>query len=128
MADGKAEITINRTPDEVWALVGRFDGLDEWMPGIDSCEMDGDVRKLMTMGMEIHEQLKDHDDAARRISYSIVLSPMSLEHHLATITVTADGAGSRLEWAYEVRPDEMAPMIGPIYEGSVKAVKQQLEG
>ena len=128
MAEGKAEISINRTPDEVWALVGRFEGLDEWMPGIDSCEMDGDVRKLQTMGMEIHEQLKDHDDAARRIAYSIVKSPMPLEHHLATVTVTAEGDGSRLEWAYDVRPDEMGPMIGPIYEGSVKAVKQQLEG
>lgn len=128
MAEGKAEISIDRTPDEVWALVGRFDGLDEWMPGIDACEMDGDIRKLQTMGMEIHEQLQDHDDAARRISYSIVKSPLSLEHHLATITVTAADDGSRLEWAYDVRPDEMAPMIAPIYEGSVQAVKQQLEG
>ncbi len=127
MADGKAEITIDRTPDEVWALVGRFEGLDEWMPGIDSCEMDGDVRKLQTMGMEIHEQMKDRDDAARRISYSIVKSPMPVEHHLATLTVTAEGEGSRLEWAYEILPDDMAAAFGPVYEGSVKAVKAQLE-
>lgn len=128
MADGKAEVTIARSPEDVWALVGRFEGLDEWMPGIDSCEIDGDVRKLQMMGMEIHEQLKDRDEAARRISYSIVKSPMPLEHHLATLTVTAEGDGSRLEWAYEVRPDEMAAAFGPAYEGSVQAVKQQLEG
>lgn len=128
MADGKAEVTIARSPEDVWALVGRFEGLDEWMPGIDSCEIDGDVRKLQMMGMEIHEQLKDRDEAARRISYSIVKSPMPLEHHLATLTVTPDGDGSRLEWAYEVRPDEMAAAFGPAYEGSVQAVKQQLEG
>ncbi|MEO7430053.1 MAG: SRPBCC family protein [Acidimicrobiales bacterium] len=127
MAEGKAEITIERTPDEVWALVGRFEGLEEWMPGIDACEMDGDIRKLQTMGLEIHEQLKDRDDAARRISYSVVKSPMALEHHLATLTVTAEGEGSRLEWAYEVRPDEMAALFAPIYDGSVTAVKQQLE-
>lgn len=128
MADGKAEVTIDRTPDEVWALVGRFEGLDEWMPGIDACEMDGDVRKLQTMGMEIHEQLKHRDETARRISYSIVQSPLPLEHHLATITVIPEGSGSRLEWAYEVLPDDMAAAIGPIYDGSVTAVKNKLEG
>ncbi|MGQ0434469.1 MAG: SRPBCC family protein [Microthrixaceae bacterium] len=128
MAEGKAEASIARTADEVWAVVGRFEGLDEWMPGIDACEMDGDVRKLQTMGMEIHEQLKDRDESARSISYSIVKSPMPLEHHLATITVIPDGDGARLEWAYEVRPDEMAAAFGPVYDGSVSAIKQQLEG
>jgi carbon monoxide dehydrogenase subunit G len=128
MAEGKVEVTIARTPDDVWALVGRFEGLDEWMPGIDACEMDGDVRKLQMMGMEIHEQLKGRDEAARQISYSIVKSPMPLEHHLATLTVTPDGDGSRLEWAYDVRPDEMEPAFGPVYEGSVQAVKKHLEG
>jgi carbon monoxide dehydrogenase subunit G len=128
MADGKVEATIARNPDDVWALVGDFGGLGDWMPGIESCELDGDVRKLQTMGMEIHEQLKDRDEGARRISYSIVQSPMPLQHHLATLTVTPEGDGSHLEWAYEVEPDEMAAAFGPVYEGSVQAVKQQLEG
>lgn len=127
MADGKAEVTIARSPEDVWALVGQFESLGEWMPGIDACEIDGDVRKLQMMGMEIHEQLKDRDEAAKRISYSIVKSPMPLEHHLATLTVTPDGDGSRLEWAYEVRPDDMAAAFGPVYEGSAQTVKQILE-
>jgi uncharacterized protein YndB with AHSA1/START domain len=127
MADGKAEVTIARSPEDVWALVGRFEGLDEWMPGIDSCEMDGDVRKLQMMGMEIHEQLQERDEAAKRIAYSIVKSPMPLDHHLATLTVTPDGDGSRLEWAYEVQPDDMAAAFGPVYEGSAQAVKKSLE-
>jgi carbon monoxide dehydrogenase subunit G len=128
MAEGKAEVTIAREPADVWALVGRFDGLDEWMPGVEACEMDGDVRKLQTMGMEIHERLVARDEDARSISYSIAKSPMPLEHHLATISVTPDGDGSRLEWAYEVRPDEMAAAFGPVYEGSAAAIKAHLEG
>jgi hypothetical protein len=127
MADGKAEIKIAKSPDEVWDLVGNFGGLAEWMPGIEACELDGDVRKLQTMGLEIHEQLMEHDDDARRIAYSIVKSPMPLEHHLATISVEADGDGSLLTWAYEVRPDELADAIGPIYDGSAQAVKAKLE-
>jgi len=128
MADGKAEVKIAKSPDEVWDLVGNFGGLAEWMPGIEACELDGDIRRLQTMGLEIHEQLVEHDDDARRIAYSIVKSPMPLEHHLATISVEADGDGSLLTWAYEVRPDEMAGAIGPIYDGSAQAVKAKLEG
>lgn len=127
MADGKVEVEIARSPEDVWALIGDFGGLGDWMPGIESCEVEGDVRKLQTMGMEIHEQLVERDDTDRRISYTIIQSPMPLEHHLATLSVTAQGDGSRLEWAYEVRPDEMAAAFGPVYEGSAKAVKQHLE-
>ena len=128
MADGKAEVEIARSPDDVWALIGDFGGLGDWMPGIDACEVDGDVRKIKTMGMEIHERLVSHDDHDRTISYSIVEAPMPIEHHLATISVAPSGDGSVLTWAYEVRPDDMAAALGPVYEGSAKAVKAQLEG
>ncbi len=128
MADGKVEVQIDRSADDVWALIGDFGGLGDWMPGIESCELDGDVRKLQTMGMEIHEQQMSRDDATRTISYSIVQSPMPVEHHLATLSVTPEGEGSVLTWAYEVRPDEMAAAFGPVYEGSAQAVKTKLEG
>ena len=45
-----------------------------------------------------------------------------------TLSVLPEGEGSRLEWAYEVRPDEMAAAFGPVYEGSAQAVKAHLEG
>lgn len=128
MAEGKVEIRIERSADDVWAVIGDFGGLGEWMPGIDKCEVEGDVRVLHTMGLELHEQLKSQDDANRTHSYSLIQSPMPLEHHLATITVTPDGDGSILTWAYEVLPDEMLAAFTPIYEGSVQAVKAQLEG
>lgn len=127
MAEGKTEVTIDRTPDEVWAVVGRFEGLDEWMPGIDSCEMDGDVRKLSSQGMELHEKLMARDEDARTLSYSLVEGPIPVEHHLATISVQPEGEGARLVWSFEVEPDEMAAVFGPIYDGSVRAVKEQLE-
>ncbi len=128
MADGKVEVQIDRSADDVWALIGDFGGLGDWMPGIESCELDGDVRKLQTMGMEIHERQMGRDDATRTISYSIVKSPMPVDHHLATLSVAPDGEGSVLTWAYEVSPDEMAAAFGPVYEGSAQAVKTQLEG
>ncbi|MFP5254616.1 MAG: SRPBCC family protein [Acidimicrobiia bacterium] len=127
MADGKVEVHIARPPEEVWALVADFGGLDAWMPGVESCELDGDVRTLQAMGTTLKERLVAQDDEARTQSYSIIDGPMPVEHHLATISVEPDGDGTRFTWSYEVRPDEMAGVFGGIYEGSAKAFKDTLE-
>ena len=128
MAQGEAVIDIDRSPDDVWALLRGFGTINEWMPGIDSCTVEGDVRTIGTMGIEIKEQLRELDDAARRTSYSVIESPMgNLESHLATISVAAEGAGSRVTWAVEVSPDELLGLFLPIYEGSVVELKKRLE-
>jgi len=128
MAEGRAEVTIDRSPDEIWKVMREFGGLDTWMPGVDSCTVDGDVRTIGTMGIEIKEQLRSRDDATRTTSYSVVESPMgNLESHLATITVAPEGAGSRLTWEVVVVPDELLGLFLPVYEGSVVALKKKFE-
>ncbi len=128
MADGKAEVSIDRSPDEVWKLVREFGGLETWMPGIEACVVDGDVRTIKTMGIEIKEQLRSLDDAGRSISYSVVESPMgNLESHLATISVEPEGTGSHLTWTVDVRPDDLLALFLPIYEGSVVELKKKIE-
>ena len=128
MASGKAEISIARDPEDVWKLLREFGALTDYMPGIDSCTVDGDVRTVGTMGIEVKEQLRDLDDAARRLSYSIVESPLSnLVSHLVTISVDAEGDGTHLTWAVEVEPDELLPVFQGMYDGTVVALKEQLE-
>jgi Polyketide cyclase / dehydrase and lipid transport len=127
MADGRTEITIRSSPDDVWKLVGDFGGIAEWVPGIESCALDGDVRVIKMMGIEIHEQLRDRDEADRRLAYSIVQSPMPLQHHLATITVSPDGDASHVTYALEIRPDELLNTLLPVYEGMLQTAKANLE-
>ena len=128
MADGKAEISIDRSPDDVWKVIRQFGTLDEWMPGVETCTLDGDVRTIGMMGIEIKEQLRSLDDDARTISYSVVESPMgNLESHLATISVAPEGTGSHVTWAVEVTPDELLGLFLPVYEGAVVALKTKFE-
>ena len=128
MADGKAEISIDRSPDDVWKLVREFGGLETWMPGVETCVVDGDIRTIGLMGIEIKEQLRNLDDAARRISYSVIESPMgNLESHLATISVEPEGSGTHVTWAVEVVPDDLLGLFVPVYEGSVVELKKKLE-
>jgi hypothetical protein len=98
------------------------------MPGVESCVVDGDVRTIGMMGIEVKEQLREIDDSARRISYSVVESPMSnMESHLATIAVEPEGAGSHVTWSVAVSPDELLGLFVPIYEGSVVELKKKIE-
>lgn len=128
MAEGKAEASIARSPDDVWELVREFGGLETWMPGVETCVVDGDVRTIGLMGIEIKEQLRNLDDAKRSISYSVVESPMgNMESHLATITVEPEGDGSHLTWTVAVTPDDLLGLFVPVYEGSVVEIKKRLE-
>ena len=128
MASAKAEASIARDPDDVWKLVREFGGVADLMPGVDSCTVDGDVRTVGMMGIEVKEQLRDLDDDTRRISYSIVESPMNnLTSHLVTIAIEAEGNGTHLTWSVDVEPDDLLPLFQGIYEGAVVSLKEKLE-
>ncbi|MEJ5254807.1 MAG: SRPBCC family protein [Acidimicrobiales bacterium] len=128
MASIRYHARIDRAPDEVWALVSDAGGLEAWFPGVDACRFDGEVRTVSTMGMEIEERVVLCDPELRRFQYSIVGGPMVPEHHLATVDVLEDGDGSLLVYACDVRPDELVPLLAPVYAAATDAVKAHLEG
>ena len=127
MAQRTAQIDINGTPDAVWALAGDFGGIAGWMPGMESCRLEGDNRILDTMGMTITERLVSKDDAARAITYSIV-DGVPVESHEATVTVSASGDGSHVSWVVDAAPDEMADLMQSVYQQSLEALKAHVEG
>jgi carbon monoxide dehydrogenase subunit G len=128
VASGQAEVSIDRSPDDVWKLLREFGGIAEWMPGVETCTVEGDVRTLGMMGMQVKEQLRGLDEDAHQISYSLIESPIgNLESHLVTIAVAPEGTGSHVTWSVEVTPDELLGLFLPIYEGSVLEIKKKVE-
>jgi carbon monoxide dehydrogenase subunit G len=123
------DISIARTPDEVWALIGQFGGLDTWMQGVESCVVEGKHRSVgLAGGMVAEEDEVARDDAARRYSYTVDGSAMGITTWLATISVEADGDGSKATWALEMEPGDLAETIGGVYAGALAQVKAHLEG
>ena len=108
-------------------MVGDFGGLGGWMPGVDSCRLDGDFHVLEVLGMEITEKLIKHDDAERVLEYSIVESPLAAEHHLGKIQVFEDGDGSRVTWQVEVEPDHLTDLLAGTYQQALDTLKTHLE-
>jgi carbon monoxide dehydrogenase subunit G len=122
MAAGAVDVTVAATPDAVWAKVGDFGGIDTFFPGIESFRVEGDDRVIGMFGMEIRERLLSRDEAARTITYSVI-DGVPIEKHTATISVEPDGDGTKVTWAYDVEPAEMAPIFGDTYKGALAAVE-----
>jgi hypothetical protein len=125
MGEARAEITIDRPADDVWDVVGNFGDL-LWMPGIESCELDGDDRILGMFGMRIVERQFARDAEERTLTYGIVDGDMKPEVHRATITVMPAGSGSFVTWDVET-DDNMVEVMQGAYTGALGALKEQLE-
>jgi carbon monoxide dehydrogenase subunit G len=128
VASGISEVDIARNADDVWKVAGDFGGLAGWMPGIESCTVDGDIRTIAMSGMTIGERLVSRDDATRSLVYSIASGPAPVDSHEATITVTPAGDGSHVTWAVAVEPATMLDLFTQIYQQSLDALKVHLEG
>jgi Polyketide cyclase / dehydrase and lipid transport len=126
MGEARAEITIERSADDVWEKVGNFGDL-MWMPGIETCELDGDDRVLGMFGMRVVERLYARDDEARVLTSGIVDGDMKPEVHRATITVMPAGSGAFVTWDVET-DDAMVEVMQGAYTGALAALKEQMEG
>jgi carbon monoxide dehydrogenase subunit G len=126
MGTARAETTIAKPADEVWKVIGNFGELT-WMPGVDTCRLEGQDRVLGMFGMEITEREFEHDDAKRTLTYGIVAGPVQVEKHRATITVNPQGDSSQVTWDVDT-DDAMTEMMQKTYQGSLDALKAQLEG
>ena len=127
MASATAELAINATPDAVWAVVRDFYGIGGWMPGIETCEAEGEDRLIGMMGMTIREHLVNRDEDAKALTYSIT-DGAPIESHEATITVHDADSGSRVTWDVTATPDDMANLMQGLYQQALEALKTKAEG
>jgi carbon monoxide dehydrogenase subunit G len=125
MGSASTEIEIGKPPEEVWAVVGDFGAIAEWMPGVESCVVDGDDRILKMRDTRITERLQNRDEDARVLVYGIV-GGIPLGNHRATITVSQTRGGSLVVMDVEVEPDDMTDLMHRTYEGALQALKDHL--
>lgn len=127
MGKGQAAIDIDAPADAVWAVIGDFGGIGDWMPGIESCRVEGDDRILEMLGMTITEHLVSKDDAGRVLAYAIT-DGVPVESHQGVITVTPAGDGSHVTWDVDASPDEMADLMAGMYQQALEALKTHVGG
>ena len=131
MATATAFIDIPATADQVWQLIGGFNSLPDWLPFIPKSELSegGRVRSLQTAdGAMVVERLEAFDNAGKTYSYSILQAPFPATDYLATISVEAQGQGSRVTWSGRFSPvgvsdEEVVALFTGIYQGGLEALR-----
>ena len=138
MAKARAEQTIDRPADVVWARIRDF-GDVTWVPNTASCRLDGDVRTIKMQGrdFEVKERLLGHDDANRACTYDLA-EPIDLEavfgpgfkatHLLATLSVTPKGeSSSTVTWDIHDAADALLAGTHAEYQAALDHLKVLLE-
>jgi hypothetical protein len=113
MSSAEAHLDTALQPDEVWQIIGGFGSLPDWFSEVSQTELadGGRVRHLHdSSGHAFVERLETYDHAARRYSYSIVESALSVTDYLATLAVTPGSAngGSHIKWSCTFTPVKMS--------------------
>ncbi len=122
----RIEHSLPFSADAVWDVVGDPARID-WVPGVESCEMEGDVRRFAMAGAgELAERILLRDPAQRRLEYSVIASTPALEAHKAAIEVRPQPEGCLLIWETDVRPEAVEPFIRRSMEGALEQLERVL--
>ena len=136
-----SEIAVNKefssSVANVWKELADYGGIGAWAPGIVSCKLEGtgvgSVRHVeMPGGAVMEERLESLDDATTTLTYSIIGGPLPVKNYLATVKVSANGDGSRVDWGATFDPPEGIPAeaiesgVSGAYTGMLDALKTHL--
>jgi len=142
------KVTINAPAAAVWARIKNFDALKDWHPAVAESPASqgntvGSVRSIkLKGGGELIESLEGYDDAAMKYSYRAKDGgALPVTNYTSTITVTANGNQSVVEWRgafYRGHPGNEPPpeqnddaavkAITGVYQGGLANLKKLAEG
>ncbi|MCZ6802645.1 MAG: SRPBCC family protein [Proteobacteria bacterium] len=119
------DIEINASPDKVWGIIKEFCSIQDWHPGIKSCTADkgSEIESVRTIELENGEKIKEKlyklDTKNKKIQYAMlkleggrVVKDLPIATHGATITVSENGSGSKVQWKgafYRSFPGQQPP-------------------
>ena len=134
MASARRAVTLAASADEVWELVGDFNGLPKWLPpaAASVLEEGGQVRRLTVAdgSGEVVERLEARDPDARTTTYAILESPLPVSGYVATLAVHERDRGCEVEWQSTFQPsgageDEAVAVIHGIYDEGLGALQER---
>ncbi len=131
-------LVISASANDVWAIVGDFDRINEWHPAVltneDEDDDEGHVRILGLLGgtKKMKERLVEMNEDEMIYTYTIVDGPLPVRDFTGTISVDAsmDESGTSIfTWVAQFEPrdtteaDATAVMTG-YFETGLKGLKK----
>jgi hypothetical protein len=125
---------VSGSPSAVWAMIGPFCAIKNWLPPVGTCTENGaspPVRTLVTKDGKATfvEAQTARNDAERSYSYTFKSSPLPVTNYESTIKVVSKSDGlSTITWSSTYVPDtgkEQAALdaLTGIYEAGLASIK-----
>ena len=126
VATVRSHTWIGRPADEVWSVVSDVGAISSWFPGIVESSAGDGTRSCKFGDIDIEEDIVTNDDSLRRLQYTVTAG-MPMESHLATVDVIDNRDGCLVVYSTDVKPDEIADVVGPALEGGLQGLKESCE-
>ena len=129
-------VVVPGTPSAVWALIGPFCAIRDWLPPVGTCTEDGSVPPTRTLVTKdgtatFVERQTARSDTRHFYSYTFLSSPLPVTRYSSTIQVAARGQGqSTVTWRGKYTPnagkeqDAQAALDG-IYAAGLESIRNQ---
>ncbi|WP_235298171.1 SRPBCC family protein [Portibacter marinus] len=106
--------TIKAPSENVWANISKATGVNEWLPVITACQLDGDKRVCLTEQGEMNETILKVDNTNQVFQYSIDSQPLlPIENVVGTMKVNEKGEQTQLQWDLEftIKDESLFEMV-----------------
>jgi len=129
--------TVKASASTVWALIGPFCAIKDWLPPVGECIEDGKApptRILVTKDGKAAfvEAQTARSDTERSYSYTFLSSPLPVSNYSSTIKVTPQGDGSStITWSGSYTPDHgkekaASEALNGVYEAGLAEIQARL--
>lgn len=128
---------IKASPEKVWELIGKFEGLHKWAPGIKEAKAEGSgvgATRTVTFngGGSLTERLVARADSPPAYTYSIEAGDLPVANHISTLMVVDHGDGScTVSWvcSFEPKPaaneGDIRKVFGDFYRAGIANLKKR---
>jgi hypothetical protein len=121
----KEEMILNCSAKELWSILSDVSRCD-WVPFVEEIKIEGDCRVFEMEGMgAVKEQILINDDNKMKLQYSAIETITPINHHLATMHITAiDKDTCSFSWTTEIDPEIFADAIHQGMMISIDGIKK----
>ena len=127
-------VDIKANPDEVWAVLADMPATRQWLPGVTSSHMDGDIRVCrMADGQEIHERISDIAPDRRSFRFDHLRVPLPVRESGGTFAVTGGPEAATVTLTTTFEPldptgiDQLTDMIHGAFQRSLDSLRRFVE-
>lgn len=121
---------LKANPEKVWKTISKASGVNDWLPIITSCKLDGDRRICSTEQGDLKETILEIDDKNKTFTYAIDEQPLlPIQNVVATMKVISKNEYTELSWNmdFDIEDESQLPIVEEAVRGLYSAGAEGLE-